>query len=391
MLTLLWELIRKDLKVFAADRRAMIISFAVPVAIASFMGMLTQNMNSGSGDSKDAGPKVASKIKIAVVDEDKSAVTKKILEKLHASGTLEVQELDRASAQNQVQSGALPEMLVLTKDFGKLALDGGDKKAQLIIQTDPSKGTEVGVIKGSTMGPIVSGIMASKYGDVAATSEDTMPFEEVDQTPKPVDPGANWSGVGHSFAGMAVQGLLFWAIESAMGILRERKQGIWRRLRSSPVSPGILMLGKILSGAIRAFAILAVVFGAGAILFHMRVEGTWLGFILVCAAASLMAATFGMFVAALGKTEQQSRGLSILAVLGMVMLGGAWFPSFLMPEWIQTLSKAMPVKWAVDGLDSTTWRAQNLSQAMPSILALTWFAIFFGIFALKRIKWDYEA
>jgi len=390
MLTLLWELIRKDLKVFAADRRAMIISFAVPVAIASFMGMLTQNMN-GGGSGGDSGPKIATKIKVAVVDEDKSPVTAKILEKLKASSTVEVQQTDRASAEKLVQSGAVPEMLVLTKDFGKLSLAGGEEKAQLITKSDPSKKTEMGIVKGATMPAIVSGVMASKYGEAGDISESSMPFEEVDQTPKPEDPSDGWSGVGHSFAGMAVQGLLFWAIESAMGILRERKQGIWRRLRASPVSPAMLMLAKILSGAIRAFAILAVVFGAGALIFHMRVQGTWPGFILVCAAASLMAATFGLFVAALGKTEQQSRGLSILAVLGMVMLGGAWFPSFLMPNWIQSLSKAMPVKWAVDGLDSTTWRAQGFDQALPSILALMGFAVFFGIFALKRIRWDYEA
>lgn len=386
MLRVLWELVRKDLKVFAADRRAMIISFAVPVAIASFMAVITGNM--GNAASTD---KPASKIPVAVVDEDKSDVTAKILERLQASKAVEVQTMDRPTAEKRVQEGKTPLMLVLTKDFGKLANAAGDQKAQLLTRSDPSRSTEAGVAKGNIMGSVISGIMTSKYGDAVATSEENMPFQEVDQTPKAVDPSANWNGVGHSFAGMAVQGLLFWAIESAMGILRERKQGIWRRLRSSPISPGMLMLGKILSGAVRAFAILVVVFGSAALLFHMRVQGSMLGFLLIAAAASTMAATFGLFVAALGKTEQQSRGLSILAVLVMVMLGGAWFPSFLMPGWIQSLSQAMPVRWAVDGFDSMTWRALGLEQALPSVYALLGFTIFFGVFALRRIRWDYEA
>ncbi len=38
------------------------------------------------------------------------------------------------------------------------------------------------------------------------------------------------------------------------------------------------------------------------------------------------------------------------------MLGGAWFPVFLMPQWVQTVSLAIPARWAVDGFDGMLWR-----------------------------------
>lgn len=386
MLRQLWELILKDLKVFAADRKAMIISFLVPVAIASFMGMLTGNMNSKTSGETDK----SSRIPVAFVDEDRSEVSKHALDQLKKSDRVEVQETDRKTADQWVSQGKTSYMVVLPAGFGETAVkDEAAAKAKLLTRTDPSKSTEASIAKGSVLPAIMSGIAKAKYGDVMGTSQSNMPFEEEDVSPKVAK--TEWNGVGHSFAGMAVQGLLFWAIDAAMGILRERRQGIWRRLRAAPVSPGMLMLGKILSGAIRAFAILVVVFGAGALIFQMRVQGSWPGFLLVAVMASFMAATFGLFVAALGKTEQQSRGLSILAVLVMVMLGGAWFPSFLMPGWIQTLSKAMPVRWAVDGFDAMTWRAQGLGEAFPAVMALAGFSLFFGIFALKRIRWEYEA
>jgi len=37
------------------------------------------------------------------------------------------------------------------------------------------------------------------------------------------------------------------------------------------------------------------------------------------------------------------------------------------------------------------WRAQDLSKALPAVGALLGFAVFFGVFAMKRMKWDYEA
>ena len=55
-----------------------------------------------------------------------------------------------------------------------------------------------------------------------------------------------------------------------------------------------------------------------------QVEGSMAGFVGVCAAFSLMTATFGLMIAALGKTPEATRGLSIFVTLIMVMLGGSW-------------------------------------------------------------------
>ncbi|PYQ49063.1 MAG: hypothetical protein DMF78_19420 [Acidobacteria bacterium] len=37
---------------------------------------------------------------------------------------------------------------------------------------------------------------------------------------------------------------------------------------------------------------------------------------------------------------------AILAVLLMVMLGGAWVPSFVFPAWRQRVTLAIPARWA---------------------------------------------
>jgi ABC-2 type transport system permease protein len=49
----------------------------------------------------------------------------------------------------------------------------------------------------------------------------------------------------------------------------------------------------------------------------------------------MMAACFGLLVAALGNTPATARGVTTLAVLMMVMLGGAWVPTFVLPAWLQ--------------------------------------------------------
>ncbi len=107
---------------------------------------------------------------------------------------------------------------------------------------------------------------------------------------------------------------------------------------------------------------------------------------LIVVASALMVSAFGLLVASLGRTEEQSRGLSILAVLAMVMLGGAWFPSFLMPAWVQKISFVVPVRWALDGFDAMLWRGQGLGAALTPAAGLLFFALVFGLVAAFRFR-----
>jgi ABC-2 type transport system permease protein len=72
----------------------------------------------------------------------------------------------------------------------------------------------------------------------------------------------------------------------------------------------------------------------------------------------------------------------------MVMLGGAWVPTFVFPAWLQQFTKIIPVRWAVDGLDAMSWRGIGLGGAVLPMLVLLGFAALFGAIALARFRWD---
>ena len=91
-------------------------------------------------------------------------------------------------------------------------------------------------------------------------------------------------------------------------------------------------------------------------MFGVRIQGSLVGFFAVSIACAIMAATFGLLIAALGKTPAATRGVTTFAVLIMVMLGGAWVPTFVFPAWMQRATIVVPARWAVDGLDAMTWR-----------------------------------
>jgi ABC-2 type transport system permease protein len=101
-----------------------------------------------------------------------------------------------------------------------------------------------------------------------------------------------------------------------------------------------------------------------------------------------MASTFGLLIAAVGGTPGGTRGIASLSVLLMVMLGGAWVPSFIFPAWLQRLTVVIPARWAVDGFDAMTWRGLSLGAAVMPTVVMFGFALLFGTLAIARFKWE---
>jgi len=74
----------------------------------------------------------------------------------------------------------------------------------------------------------------------------------------------------------------------------------------------------------------------------------------------------------------------------MVMLGGAWVPSFLFPQWLQSITLYIPTRWAVDGFDAMTWRGLGWDAALPNVGALLAFTLVFTGLALWRFNVNKE-
>jgi hypothetical protein len=171
------------------------------------------------------------------------------------------------------------------------------------------------------------------------------------------------------FAGMGVQFILFMGIEVGVGVLLARRCGLWKRLRAAPLSRATLLGSHILSGALTALILLAIIYAAAIGIFKVRIDGSVPASSASPIAFALLTSSFGLLIAAIGKTPEATRGLAIFATLIMVMLGGAWVPSFVFPQWLQTASLVVPTRWAVDGLDAMTWRGLGFDAAVGPIVA----------------------
>ncbi len=149
----------------------------------------------------------------------------------------------------------------------------------------------------------------------------------------------------------------------------ERRQGILRRLASSPMSRGAVVLGKW--GARVSLAFLQILFAmaTGTILFKVS-WGPHLGaIILVMAAYASMAALFGMLLGNFAESEGQVIGFGVITSNLMAALGGCWWPIEVTPRWTQKLALIFPTGWAMDALHKLMSFGDSPDAVIPHVVA----------------------
>jgi ABC-2 type transport system permease protein len=377
MTTAFFALIRKDLRLFLADPRAVIMSVVAPIAIASFFGYIF----GGAGNADNN-----SKIPVLLSDLDQSALSREIVKRMASEPTIDVKAATPAEAQEAVRKGKATAALVIPANFGPdtaRALLLGGPKPQLGLMFDPSHGVEMRMLQGMLFGAV----MQTAGKQLSGGREITMPFE-VQSEPLTSKRGEGYNGYAHSFGGMGIQFLLMVGVEVGIAMILRRQQGVWKRMRAAPLSKGVLLGSRVASSAITSMGTLMILFGFARVVFGVRIEGSMAGFLGICAGFSMMTAAFGLLIAGLGKTAEATRGLAILTTLMMVMLGGAWIPTFIFPRWLQKLTVVIPTRWAMDGLDAVTWRGLGFSEVALPIALLFGCALLFGAVAVTRFRWE---
>jgi ABC-2 type transport system permease protein len=421
-------LLRKDLVLYFSNRRSVIMSIAAPILIAAFFGSLF-----GGSDNKPAN------IPVAVTDLDHSELSAKIIEALRADSALTLSVASEADALAQVKAGKLRASVTLPAGFGAQAggaLFGGADKPQIVLNYDPSQSMVLPLVRGLLTQHVMQVVSQSAFTGAGTTMQDMreqvqknpqMPAGQRDELMTMFDsiakvqeraaaaPGAasapaaaaafsvpfttreveassqpetRYNSYAHSFAGMGVQFILLMGVDMAVGLLLMRRLGLWKRLRAAPLSRSKLLGSRIASTAVIALIVFAVIYAVAFAFFTVRVEGSVIGFVAVLVAFALLTASFGLLIAALGKTPEATRGLAILATLLLVMLGGAWVPSFIFPAWLQSASLFVPTRWAIDGLDAMTWRGLPMEAAVMPVLVLLGFAAAFTALAIARFQWE---
>ncbi|MDQ6894581.1 MAG: ABC transporter permease [Acidobacteriota bacterium] len=420
------------------DRAAMVLSFVVPLV---FFSVFAAIFGRGSGRS------ATNPVKFVVVDEDRSESSIRFVAALQAETALKVTTSSppksgatgasapytAATAEAAVRGGDFPVAVVLPKGFGDRPIRFGSglsgERSKILLLSDPSDPVAPQVLAGLLQKVAMTampeamaragieevekwsgGLTAEQKGrleeGVAGIRRQTNPVAGATPAAAPArsDLGSGLVDVvsrdvvgekksnpliAFYAAGIGVMFLLFSAAGAGGALIEEAETGTLDRILSTRVTMTRLLAGKLTYLAGLAATQLLVMFLWGALVFGLEMRRHWAGFLIMTAATSLAASTFGLLLAALSRSRMQLVALSNLTVLVMSALGGSMFPRFLMPEIMQKVGLITLNAWAIDGFQKVFWREEPIQNLAPQVLVLCGIALAFFLLA-RRVarRWE---
>jgi len=167
--------------------------------------------------------------------------------------------------------------------------------------------------------------------------------------------------------GMIAFTALFTTAFSGMSVVWDRRLGFLNKALSTPVSRGVIVFSKVLSATLRSMfqagiiIVIALAFGLqfGASFSPLFILGVFAILFLICVGLS------SMFIAITIRSTRIETPMAVmnLITLPLMFASNAFFPTNIMPSWLQTVAQVNPMTYTTDALrqfliNSTTDFAQ---------------------------------
>ena len=180
--------------------------------------------------------------------------------------------------------------------------------------------------------------------------------------------------------------LLFSVSGASTALFEEKQAGIFHRLLASPVSRSHILWSKYLFNMLLGLVQLTVLFIAGQLMFGIEVLPHLPSLLVVALCASIACTAFGMLLSAIAPNPAAASGLATFLILTMSAIGGAWFPTSFMPEFIQSISKLTLVYWSMEGFLAVLWAQKSIFEILPILGVLLAMAAVVNAFSIWRFN-----
>lgn len=197
------------------------------------------------------------------------------------------------------------------------------------------------------------------------------------------------SGYEQTIPGVLVMfTLMIMATSGAILLVIERRQGLLRRLASTPISRLGVVLGKL--GGKLALGLIQIGFGmlAGTVLFRMDWGPNldWVILVMIC--YGVLMAALGVLLGSLARTEGQAAAIGVISANVLAALGGCWWPIEITPAWMQKLQLFLPTGWAMDALHKLISFGHGPETILPHALGMLVAAAILTVAATKVFRFE---
>lgn len=381
----LFASVRKEILLLLNDKVGLLLMFAMPLLLVFVITII-----------QDSATKIASENKISMlaVNHDRGESGRKLLDNLTKSGMFgfaEKPELQRDHLSRELLSKGLLMALYIPEDFTSRLTAGAGEVSSLLLK-------DLGVEEDSTADEphpgkakvafyfdpvlqdnftnsiqnIVSAFVTSVetalvidqlYVDAGLEGNPEILKEKMLSNRVEIDlfaasrgaTGLRPNSTQHNVPAWTIFAMFFMVVSLGSNVVKERTSGSFLRLKTMPSSFSLVIVSKMLVYVLLAVLQVVLIFSIGIFLFEkiglhkLTIPNNFSAFVVIVLLSSLAAVCYALLVGTFARSQEQANGFGAISIVLFAALGGIWVPTFIMPDYMQVISKFSPLQWCLQG------------------------------------------
>ena len=358
MLLSLFNVMRKEFTQTLRDRR-MVIQLLVAPVLQLFIFGYAINLD-------------VDRIPTVVCNQDQTRESRDLIQRFFANGTFERkgEVPDPAGAQTALETGDAAVTLIMGRGFAVRSARHGDTAVQVLVDGTDTTRAQVAAnaaaqflqLNGVNAAPrrVPTLIPRILYNQRLSTSMYMLP------------------GVLASLL------LNITALMAAMGLVRERETGTLEQVLVTPIRPVAFLAGKCLPYILFGLIDVVSVMLLSSLIFAMPIRGP----LVVLALGSFLyifsTLGFGVLLATLSSTQQQTLLGAFAFILPAALLGGFMSPIDTMPRWVQLLTLLNPMRHFIEIMRMCLLKGAGMGDLVRQLVCLA--ALGIGLLAISVLR-----
>lgn len=357
------------------------------------------------------------KASLLVADNDDSFVSGLLVSSLSNSqleSIIEPEAVDEEKGIDMMMEGKASALLIIPKGFGQAFLDGAPTTLKLV--KNPMQSILPSICESVVETLLEMGFVARSVLDmpIQAITEMTEAQEEPSQNAL----DAMSLGIGRTFQrvqpyvfppivslkiesiegeerdfnfaaafypGLVLMALLFISVGLSQDVWREKRYGALARCIMTPVSLFNFFVGKLFGALAVAALVLAVMLGAGPLLFGITWYHLWAVILLGLCVSAFLISVFSVLVLALSRSERTSNVVTDVLLMTLMLTSGTTVPLEAMPESMVKMASFTPIGHVLLIYRDLTQGNLPLAAVLGTAAAYVAISVVFGAIAAKGL------
>lgn len=356
---------RIDIKRLFRDKVAIFFVFIFPLILLFIFGSIFNGDNNVS-------------FRVALIVQSDTQAATSFAEQLKKSDILKIDEnvTNLDAAKERMSRSSLDAAIVLPSDFGTTK-DGATPGGQVQIIYDQNSEQA-----GRTLASVMEAFLKDVNSTLVATD---MPFTVVATSTA----SKGLTQFDYTFSGILGFTLLSLGIFGPTSVFPRLKQrGVLRRYHTTTLKVWQYFTANVISNGFTGVLAIALMFAVGLLVFDLNMRGSYLSFLaMVILGASLMFG-IGLAIGGWARNENQAAPMAQLVALPMMFLSGVFFPTFLMPEALQNITRFIPLTPVIDSFRMIITEGRSvLELGSQLVIILVWLIVVYFI-AFRVFRWE---